>query len=257
MDRNIEWLKQHVEQYRSEKNDVCGAIEDFSEIEKLRQGFTSADPLEEVDIGNGAILRSTFVNKNLNADYKAKLIELLREYVDCFAWSYSKMSGLSHELVEHRLPIKDGFRSYKQPAQMFNQDIYDHVMEEVNRLFEANFIRPCRYADWISNIVPVEKKGAGKIHVCIDFHNLNRATPKDEYPMLIADMLVNDSSGHKVISFLYGNAGYNQIFMPEEDMHKMAFRCPDFVGLFEWGRNDFWSKKCQGNLSKGNEFNFS
>jgi hypothetical protein len=80
----------------------------------------------------------------------------------------------------------------------------------------------------------VEKKGTGKIHVCIDFHNLNRANPKDEYPMPIADMLVNDSSGHKVVSFLDGNARYNQIFMAEEDMYKMAFRCPGFVGLFEW-----------------------
>jgi hypothetical protein len=52
--------------------------------------------------------------------------------------------------------------------------------------------------------------------------------------MPIADMLVNDSSGHRVISFLDGNVGYNQIFIAEEDMHKTAFRCPDFVGLFEW-----------------------
>jgi hypothetical protein len=52
--------------------------------------------------------------------------------------------------------------------------------------------------------------------------------------MPIADMLVNDLFGHKVISFLDGNVGYNQIFMAEEDMHKMAFRCPGFVNLFEW-----------------------
>jgi hypothetical protein len=57
------------------------------------------------------------------------------------------MSALSHELVEHRLLIKDGSRPYKQPARRFNPDIYDRVMEEVNQLLEANFIRPCRYAD--------------------------------------------------------------------------------------------------------------
>jgi hypothetical protein len=128
MDHTIEWLKQRVEQYRSEKNDVCEAIEDFSEIEKLGQGFTSADLLEEVDIGNGAVPRPTFVNKNLNVDYKAKLIELLMEYVDYFAWSYSEMSGLSRELVKHRLLIKDGFRPYKQPMRRFNSDIYDRVV---------------------------------------------------------------------------------------------------------------------------------
>jgi hypothetical protein len=52
--------------------------------------------------------------------------------------------------------------------------------------------------------------------------------------MPVADMLVNDSSGHKVFSFLDGKAGYNQIFIAKKDMCKMAFRCPSFVGLFEW-----------------------
>jgi len=57
--------------------------------------------------------------------------------------------------------------------------------------------------------VPVEKKNSGKIRVCIDFRDLNKATLKDEYPMPIADMLINEASGHHVISFLDGNAGYN------------------------------------------------
>jgi hypothetical protein len=64
--------------------------------------------------------------------------------------------------------------------------------------------------------------------------NLNKATPKDEYPMPIADMLINNASGHQLISFLDGNAGYNQIFLVEEDMSKTAFRCPSFISLFEW-----------------------
>jgi hypothetical protein len=104
----------------------------------------------------------------------------------------------------------------------------------VERLLDAGFIRPCRYAEWVSNIIPVEKKNTDKIRVCIDFRNLNKATPKDGYPMPIADMLINNASGHRVISFLDGNAGYNQIFMAEEDISKMAFRCPGFIGLFEW-----------------------
>ena len=52
--------------------------------------------------------------------------------------------------------------------------------------------------------------------------------------MPIADMLVDAAAGHKVISFMDGNAGYNQIFMAEEDIHKTAFRCPGHLGLFEW-----------------------
>ena len=82
--------------------------------------------------------------------------------------------------------------------------------------------------------MPVEKEGSGKIRACIDFRDLNRATPKDEYPMPITDILINDASEHKFISFLDCNVGYNQIFMAEEDSAKTPVRCPGFVGLFEW-----------------------
>jgi hypothetical protein len=80
----------------------------------------------------------------------------------------------------------------------------------------------------------VEKKNTGKIQICVDFRNLNRATPKDEYPMPVADLLVDSASGNKVISFLDGNAGYNQIFMAKEDVSKTAFRYLGFVDLFKW-----------------------
>jgi hypothetical protein len=100
-------------------------------------------------------------------------------------------------------------------------------------MLRTEFIRSCWYAEWVSNIVPIEKMGTGKIRVCVDFKNLNRATPKDEYPMLVAETLINSASGHRMISFLDGNAGYNQIFMAKEDVTKTAFRCPGFVGLFE------------------------
>jgi hypothetical protein len=67
--------------------------------------------------------------------------------------------------------------------------------------------------------------------VCIDFRDLNKATPMDGY---LADALVNTATGHKVINFMDGNAGYNQIFMAIEDIAKTTFRCPGHVGLYEW-----------------------
>jgi hypothetical protein len=88
------------------------------------------------------------------------------------------------------------------------------VKEGVDRLLQARFIQPCRYAEWVSN--------------------LNRATPKDEYTLPVADLLVDSTSGNKVISFLDINAGYNQIFMVKEGVSKTVFRCLTFVGLFEW-----------------------
>ena len=83
---NAEWLQQRLDQYRACTNDMYEAIEDSDDLDKLGQGFTSADPLEKVDIGDGTIPRPTFVNKNLPIEYKADLVNLLKEYVDCFAW---------------------------------------------------------------------------------------------------------------------------------------------------------------------------
>jgi hypothetical protein len=73
----------------------------------------------------------------------------------------------------------------------------------------------------------------GKIWICVDFRNLNRATPKDEYSMPVADLLVNSALGNKVIGFLEGNAGYNQIFMAKENVSKTVFHCPRFISLFD------------------------
>jgi hypothetical protein len=116
--------------------------------------------------------------------------KLLEEYSDSFAWSYTEMPSLSCKLVEHRLPIKPGFRSFKQKPRPFRPDLHPRIKDEIHRLLEANFIRPCRYVEWVSNIVLVDKKGSRKLRVCINFHNLNRATPKYEYHMLIADILI-------------------------------------------------------------------
>nr|ABA97233.1 retrotransposon protein, putative, unclassified [Oryza sativa Japonica Group] len=126
-----------------------------------------------------------------------------------------------------------GVRPHQQPPRRCKADMLEPVKAEIKRLYDAGFIRPCRYAEWVSSIVHVIKKN-GNVRVCIDFRDLNKATPKDEYPMPVADQLVDAASGHKILSFMDGNVGYNQIFMAKEDIYKTAFRCPGAIGLFEW-----------------------
>jgi hypothetical protein len=83
---NVEWLQKRVGHYQTNKNDMCEAIEEMEDLDKLGPGFMLVDPLEEIDIGDGVTPRPTFINKNLSANYKSNLVRLLREYVDCFAW---------------------------------------------------------------------------------------------------------------------------------------------------------------------------
>jgi hypothetical protein len=96
--KNVEWLWHRTEKYRSTMNnmyDMCEAIEDFDEVEKLGQDFLPDDPLEEIDIGDVITPRPTFVNKNMSLEHKDAIIKLLRDYIDCFTWNYHEMLSLS------------------------------------------------------------------------------------------------------------------------------------------------------------------
>jgi hypothetical protein len=153
---------------RSSNSSMGDMIEKFRDLDKLGQGFTSIDPLEEINIGDGKTPRPTFVKKTLKTDPRVEMIGLLKEYSDCFAWNYTEILGLSREIIEHRLSIKSGFRPFKQKARTFRPDLLPRIKDGIHRLLEANFIRPCIYAEWVSNIVPVEKE-LGKLRVCFDF----------------------------------------------------------------------------------------
>jgi hypothetical protein len=200
---------------------------------KLGYEFTSADELEEVDIGPRDKPRPTFVSKKLPLSLREPMIALLKEYSDYFARDYTEMPGLDRSIVKHRLFLKKGFQPFQQWARQMRTEVLEEVKKEIQKMLEAGFIRPCRYAEWISSIVPVQKKD-GRWWVCVDFRDLNRATPKDEYPMLVAETLINAAAGNKIPSFMDGNTGYNQIFMAPEDVHKTAFWVPGAVGLFEY-----------------------
>jgi hypothetical protein len=180
---------------------------DLMDEGKLGYGFTSADELEEVDIGPRDKPRPTFISRKLSPELQEPMIVLLKEYADCFAWDYTEMPGLDRSIVEHRLPLKLGFQPFQQRARQMKAEVLEEVKKEVEKMIEAGFIRTCRYAEWISSIVPIQKKD-GRWRVCVDFRDLKRATPKDEYLMPVVETLINAAAGHKMLSFMDGNAGY-------------------------------------------------
>lgn len=80
---------------------------------------------------------------------------------------------------------------------------------------------------------PSVKKN-GKLCLYIDFCNLNVATPKDEYLMSIADLLIDGGVGHRIWTFMDKHSSYDQIFISESDIHKTAFQCQESIRTFEW-----------------------
>ena len=107
------------------------------------------------------------------------------------------------------------------------------IKQGIESLLKSQFIRTARYVEWLANILPVIKKN-GTLRVCIDFRDLNNATPKDEYLMSVAEMLVDSAADFEYLSMLDGYSFYNQILIGEDDVPKTAFRCPRALGTYDW-----------------------
>ena len=92
-------------------------------------------------------------------------------------------------------------------------------------MLATGFIKPIQHPCWLSNIVSVKKKN-GQIRCCVDFKNLNKAYPKDEFPLPNMDLLIDSAVGRAMFLFMDGFSKYNQIRMAPKDAEKTAFRTP-------------------------------
>ena len=96
------------------------------------------------------------------------------------------------------------------------------MWDEIGKLLEAESIREVHYLEWLANIVLV-KKSNNKWHMCVDFTDMNKACPKDCYPLPRIDLLVDATAGHSLLSFMDAYSGYNQIRMNPGDEEKTSF----------------------------------
>ncbi|KAL5539294.1 hypothetical protein UlMin_046152 [Ulmus minor] len=141
---------------------------------------------------------------------KEDLITFLREHHDVFAWSHEDMLGIDPSIIVHRLNIDPNFKLIKQKRRTFNAERYMAINTEVDKLLKAKFIEEANYPDWIVNFILVKKEN-GNWRVCVDFTDLNRACPKDSFPLPRIDQLVDATAGHELLSFMDAYSGYNQI----------------------------------------------
>ena len=101
------------------------------------------------------------------------------------------------------------------------------MKEKIQKQLNVGFLSMVEYLEWLANIVPVLKKD-GKVRVCVDFRDLNKASPKDDFPLPHINMLVDNTISHLMLSFMEGFSRYSQILMALEDMEKTSF-------IIEWG----------------------
>ncbi|KAL0286809.1 UNVERIFIED_CONTAM: hypothetical protein Sangu_2720600 [Sesamum angustifolium] len=111
------------------------------------------------------------------------------------------MPGLDPKIAVHRLSVKKGTRPVKQGQRRFRPELIPLIEGEVNKLIEVGLIREVKYLMRISCIVRVRKKN-GQIRVCVDFRDLNNACPKDDFPLPIAELMIDATTGHEALSFM-------------------------------------------------------
>jgi hypothetical protein len=177
------------------------------------------DDMEEVTINEAG--GTVKIGTALGAQ-REYICRFLRENADVFAWKLADMPGINPEVITHKLGIDPGHKPVKQVKRPLTGERLQAVKDEVQKLVEAGFIREVRYHEWLSNVVPI-KKANGKWRMCVDFTDLNKACPKDCYPLPRIDQLVDDTAGHALLSFMDAYSGYNQIRMDYVDEERTAF----------------------------------
>ena len=196
------------------------SLDNRGESKKGRQ--EPVEKLEEVVISGSSPSRVVKIGSGMVGAVKGELIKCLQSHADIFVWSHEDMPGIDRGVACHKLAIKKGARPVRQKRRCFNQERYEAINAEVEKLLKARFIREAKYPEWISNVVLV-KKANGKWRMCVDFTDLNKACPKDSFPLPKIDQLVDSTAGHSLLSFMDAFSGYNQIPMDEQDEESTAF----------------------------------
>ncbi|KAI3729505.1 hypothetical protein L6452_18165 [Arctium lappa] len=144
------------------------------------------------------------------------------DHYDCFAWTHEDMVGIDPSIISHKLNIDPSFKPVQQKRRKFAPERNKVINDEVDNLLKTGKIREVKYPDWLANVVVVQKKN-GKWRVCIDFTDLNKACPKDPFPLPHIDSMVDATAGHELLTFMDAYSGYNQILMHSDDQEKTAF----------------------------------
>ena len=162
------------------------------------------------------------IGSRLAEDLRHLLIHFLKQNKDVFAWKQEDMGGIDPAIITHRLNVIPSFKPVKQKRRSFTPKRQKTINEEVGKLLQAGPIREVKYPEGLANVVLV-KKANGKWRLCIDFTDINRACPKDSFPLPRIDLIVDATADHELLSFMDAFSGYNQISMDPDDQEKTSF----------------------------------
>jgi hypothetical protein len=187
-----------------------------------REKVASADQPKPMLLCEDIADQRVLLGSQLSDEQEKTLLRFLFNNKDIFAWTANDLCGVNRDVIEHSLNVDPSFRPRKQRLRKMSEDKAEGARNEVKRLLSAGVIREVTYPKWLANTVMV-KKANGKGRMCIDFRDLNKACPKDEFPLPRIDSLVDATASSELMSLLDCYSGYHQIWMKKEDEPKNSF----------------------------------
>jgi hypothetical protein len=141
------------------------------------------------------------------------------------------MPGVPKEVIEHHLKINPGVRPIQQKPQKQSIERQNFIPEEIKKLLDVGFIREVHHPRWLANPV-VLPKADGKLRMCIDYTSLNKACPKDPFPLSRIDQIVDSTSSCDLLCFLDAYSSFHQIPMSRKDGEHTAFITVDGLSCY-------------------------
>jgi hypothetical protein len=191
--------------------------------------------------------QKVLLGSQLSGEQERTSLRFLFNNKDVFAWSANDLCRVNKDVIEHSLNVDPAIRPRKQKLQKISNDKVEGARNEVKRLLSVGVIREMTYIEWLANTVMV-KKANKKWRMCIDFTDLNKACPKDEFPLPRIESLVDAAATSELMSLLDCYSGYHQIWMKKEDEPKTSFITPS--GTYCYLRMPEGLKNAGGSFSR-------
>ena len=137
------------------------------------------------------------------------LLNFLQLMLIVLAWSHADMIGIPPEVDVHKLSLDPNIPPVWQKKRPIAENRNKFIKEEVTHLLDIDSIREINYPDWLAKVVVVLKKN-NKSRICVDYKNLNKACPKDSFPLTNIDQIIDAMARHKLMSFLDVYSRYNK-----------------------------------------------
>lgn len=195
----------------------------------IKDKAASADQPKSMLLCEDIAKQKVLFGSQLSEEQEKALLKFLINNKYVFACSSNDLCGVKRDVIKYSVNVDPTIRPRKQKLRKMSDEV---AKNEVKRLLSAGVIREVTYPEWLANTVMV-KKANGKWRMCIDFTDINKACPKDEFPLAGTDSLIDAATTLELMSLLDCYSSYHQISMKKEVEHKTSFiTLVEFIAIF-------------------------